>query len=57
MKILIDMNLSPRWIDFFNNAGVQALHWSMVGPHNASDREIVAWASANDFVVMTSALM
>jgi len=53
MKILIDMNLSPRWIDLFTNAGLQALHWSMVGPLNASDKEIVAWAIANDFVLMT----
>ena len=53
MKILIDMNLSPRWIDLFTNAGLQALHWSMVGPLNASDKEIVAWAIANNFVVMT----
>jgi predicted nuclease of predicted toxin-antitoxin system len=53
MKILIDMNLSPRWIDFFANVGLHALHWSKVGPVNASDREIMAWASANDYIVMT----
>jgi predicted nuclease of predicted toxin-antitoxin system len=54
MKILIDMNLSPRWTNLFANAGLQALPWSMVGPHNASDQEIImAWASANDYIVMT----
>jgi predicted nuclease of predicted toxin-antitoxin system len=53
MKILIDMNLSPRWVDLFINAGWQAVHWSTVGPPNASDREIMAWAGANDYVVMT----
>ena len=53
MKILIDMNLSPRWTILFADAGLQALHWSMVGPHNASDQEIMAWALANDYVLMT----
>ncbi|MDA8141801.1 MAG: DUF5615 family PIN-like protein [Desulfobacteraceae bacterium] len=53
MKILIDMNLPPRWIELFANAGLHAMHWSKVGPINASDREIMAWASANDYIVMT----
>lgn len=53
MKIIIDMNLSPRWVDFFANAGLHALHWSKVGPDNASDREIMAWANANDYIVIT----
>lgn len=53
MKILIDMNLSPRWTDLFASAGLHALHWSTVGPVNASDREIMVWANANDYIVMT----
>ena len=53
MTMLIDTNLSPRWVDVFTAADVKALHWSMVGPHNASNKKIVAWASANDFIVMT----
>jgi hypothetical protein len=31
MKILIDMNLSPRWQKFLTEAGLQAAHWSELG--------------------------
>jgi len=27
MKILVDMNLSPRWVEFLANAGIEAIHW------------------------------
>ena len=32
MKILIDMNLSPQWVDLLIKAGYGAVHWSDVGP-------------------------
>jgi predicted nuclease of predicted toxin-antitoxin system len=41
MKLLIDMNLSPRWISFLTEAGIQAVHWSTLGAHNAPDVEIM----------------
>jgi hypothetical protein len=44
MKILIDMNLPPRWVQVFTNAGFEAIHWSQVGSPTASDREIMTWA-------------
>jgi predicted nuclease of predicted toxin-antitoxin system len=44
MKILIDMNLPPRWIQVFAAAGSEAVHWSQVGSPTASDRDIMAWA-------------
>jgi predicted nuclease of predicted toxin-antitoxin system len=53
MKLVVDMNLSPRWIGILADAGVQALHWSTVGKANAPDAEIMAWAAANDYVVLT----
>jgi predicted nuclease of predicted toxin-antitoxin system len=53
MKILIDMNLPPRWVQLFAKAGWEALHWSQVGAPTASDREIMIWARANDYVVFT----
>jgi len=53
MKILIDMNLPPRWVHVFANAGWEALHWSQVGAPIASDREIMAWARGNGYVVFT----
>ena len=35
------------------NAGHEAVHWSTIGAPNAPDREIMAWAQANGFVVFT----
>ena len=28
MKILIDMNLSPKWAGFLNENGIEAVHWN-----------------------------
>ncbi len=53
MKLLVDMNLSPRWVDVLSDARVQAVHWSAVGPHNAADSQIMAYALENDHVVLT----
>ena len=53
MKLLVDMNLSPRWIGLMATAGIEAAHWSAVGRHNAPDTEIMAFAFANDYVVLT----
>ncbi|WP_413815323.1 MULTISPECIES: DUF5615 family PIN-like protein [Bradyrhizobium] len=38
MRFLIDMNLSPSWVPFLQNAGFEAAHWSAVGAADASDR-------------------
>lgn len=56
MKLLVDMNLSPRWIPFLLNAGHEAFHWSTVGKADATDSEIMAFAAANDYVVLTNDL-
>ena len=53
MKLLIDMNLSPRWTRMLGDAGFIATHWSTLGPPNARDAEIMAFAKANDYVVLT----
>jgi predicted nuclease of predicted toxin-antitoxin system len=53
MKLLVDMNLSPRWVRALNDAGLSAMHWSMLGANNAPDAEIMAYARANDYVVLT----
>lgn len=53
MKLLVDMNLSPRWIGVLEDAGFEARHWSTLGANNAPDAEIMAYASANDYVVLT----
>ena len=53
MKLLVDMNLSPRWVTVLADAGVEAAHWSTLGANNAPDSEIMAYARANDYVVLT----
>lgn len=53
MKLLVDMNLSPRWIDFLEGAGFKVTHWSTTGAAGATDDAIMAHARANDFVVLT----
>lgn len=53
MKILLDMNLSPQWAELLASGGHECLHWSEVGPFNASDREIMSWARSNGFVIFT----
>ena len=53
MKLIVDMNLSPRWVQVLVDAGFEATHWSSLGAHNAPDSEIMAYASVNDSVVLT----
>jgi predicted nuclease of predicted toxin-antitoxin system len=53
MKILLDMNLPPAWVDFLENHGIQAIHWSNVGSHSASDKEIMTWAKKHGYIVFT----
>jgi predicted nuclease of predicted toxin-antitoxin system len=53
MKLLVDMNLSPRWKRFLAEAGIEAAHWSDLGGSNAPDAEIMAFAKAHDYVVLT----
>ncbi|MEM9906912.1 MAG: DUF5615 family PIN-like protein [Cyanobacteria bacterium P01_D01_bin.44] len=45
MKILIDMNLSPTWVEFFADDETEAVYWSVVGDPRASDRTLMQWAS------------
>ena len=53
MRMLIDMNLSPRWVDLLTDACIESVHWSTVGAANTPDAEIMAFAKANDYVVLT----
>ena len=56
MKILIDMNLSPKWVDFLTRNKIEAAHWSSIGNPDASDTEIMNYAQVNNFSVMTNDL-
>ena len=53
MRLLIDMNLTPKWCQALENAGHEAKHWSEIGAANASDEAIMHWCSENGFVVFT----
>ncbi|MBK7675041.1 MAG: DUF5615 family PIN-like protein [Candidatus Accumulibacter sp.] len=53
MKLIVDMNLSPRWVGLLAGVGIEAAHWSTLGAKNAPDSEIMAYASANNYVVLT----
>jgi predicted nuclease of predicted toxin-antitoxin system len=53
MKILIDMNLSPKWVDVFSSHGIEAVHWSGVGAVNAADSEIMEYAHIHGFTILT----
>ncbi len=53
MKLLVDMNLSPKWVDLFRDSGWEAVHWSAVGQATARDSQIMAYAAANQYVVVT----
>ncbi len=56
MKILIDMNLSPLWVDAFLEAGIDAVHWSTIGNPAAIDRVIMSYAQAHGYIVFTNDL-
>lgn len=53
MRLLIDMNLSPRWRDTLGLAGIEAVHWSDVGAAMAPDVEIMGYAQDHGFIVLT----
>jgi predicted nuclease of predicted toxin-antitoxin system len=53
MKLLLDMNLSPRWVELLNKAGFEAVHWSTIGSGSAADVEIMTFARQEGYVVLT----
>jgi len=53
LKILIDMNLSPSWVEVLQNAGFESCHWYKLGPSNAPDSELFAWARDKKHLVFT----
>ena len=53
MKILIDMNLTPIWVEYFAEHRIDSVHWSSVGDPKADDPEIMEYARDNGFVVFT----
>ncbi len=56
MKIIIDMNLSPEWIECLKRDGHEAIHWKDVGCPDAQDIEIIKWARDRYYTVFTNDL-
>jgi predicted nuclease of predicted toxin-antitoxin system len=56
VKLLVDMNLSPSWVDRLAGHGFEAVHWSTVGAATAPDVEILTWANEHAFVLITNDL-
>lgn len=54
MRLLIDMNLTPRWVQYLSSAGHDSAHWSGVGLPTATDSEICEYARKHRFIVVTS---
>jgi predicted nuclease of predicted toxin-antitoxin system len=56
MRVLIDMNLTPRWAGYLTEAGHEAAHWSDIGPSSAKDGEICSYARRHGYVLLTNDL-
>ena len=55
-SILLDMNMSVDWIAYLQAEGFTTVRWSTIGDPHAADEEIMAWAKANQFIVITQDL-
>jgi len=53
MKVLVDMNLSPRWVKVPGESGIEAAHWSSLGARSAPDAQVMDFARSNGYVVLT----
>jgi predicted nuclease of predicted toxin-antitoxin system len=56
MRLLVDMNLTPRWVEFLASAGHEAVHWSSVGSISAKDAYICEFARQHTYVILTNDL-
>ena len=56
MKILVDMNLSPEWLEVLRQQGWEAAHWSTIGSPKAPDAEVLTWAAEHRHVLLTQDL-
>jgi predicted nuclease of predicted toxin-antitoxin system len=56
VKLLVDMNLSPSWVERLAGHAFEAVHWSTIGAATAPDVEIMTWANEHEFVLVTNDL-
>ena len=53
MKLIIDMNLSPNWVQVLKEGGIEAIHWSDLGAQDSPDATILAYALEHQYIVLT----
>ena len=53
MKLLIDMNLTPKLADLLTSRGIESAHWYGIGAADAADTEIMRYALQHGYVVVT----
>jgi predicted nuclease of predicted toxin-antitoxin system len=53
IRLVIDVNLTPAWVEFLANHGWPTVHWSAVGDPRAKDRTVMMWAREHEHVVFT----
>jgi len=53
MRLLVDMNLPPKFADMLTDKGVEAVHWYNIGAPDAKDSEILTYAINHDFIVIS----
>ena len=53
VKLVVDMYLSPSFVEVLSEEGFEVRHWSTVGEPTAPDTQIMAWDRSNGSVVLT----
>jgi len=53
MRVLLDMNIPRKYTALLAERGIESLRWSDVGAPNAADSEIMTYARANNYTVLT----
>jgi predicted nuclease of predicted toxin-antitoxin system len=56
VRIIVDMNLTPRWVAVLAESGHHAHHWSSLGHVTALDSAICEYARKHDFTILTNDL-
>ncbi len=49
----MDVNLTPRWVEFLRERGVETVHWSALGPLTAPDERLLEAAAEGGYVLLT----
>ncbi len=53
MRLIVDMNLSPQWVDLLVAHGHEAVHWMHLGAATAPDTAIMQAAREQGAIVFT----